>query len=82
MEFDAEGDLWVSTISEGVVEIDLAPLGGDPPTPGDLNGDGVVDGADLGLLLGAFGTSNVAADLNADGFVDGADLGILLGNFG
>ncbi|MCB9838434.1 MAG: hypothetical protein H6813_03770 [Phycisphaeraceae bacterium] len=26
------------------------------PCPGDLNGDGVVDTADLGILLGAFGT--------------------------
>lgn len=43
----------------------------------DLNADGVVDGADLGLLLGAWGTSG--ADLNGDGVTDGADLGVLLG---
>jgi len=49
-------------------------------TPGDLDGDGVVDGADLGLLLGAWdSTTNAAADLNGDGVVDGADLGLLLG---
>lgn len=48
-------------------------------TVGDLNGDGVVDGADLGLLLGAWGTAG--ADLNADGTTDGADLGILLGSW-
>ena len=29
--------------------------GGSSPTPGDLNGDGVVDGADLGLALGGQG---------------------------
>lgn len=46
---------------------------------GDLNGDGVVDGADLGLLLGAWDTADDAADLNDDGVVDGADLGLLLG---
>jgi hypothetical protein len=53
-------------------------------TPGDLNGDGVVDGADLGLLLGAWGPcpSGCLADLNGDGTVDGADLGLLLGNWG
>jgi len=50
---------------------------GDP----DLNGDGVVDGADLGLLLGAWGGSG-AADLNGDGVIDGADLGLLLGAWG
>ncbi len=50
--------------------------------PGDLNGDGVVDGADLGLLLNAWGTcGGCAADLNGDGTVDGADLGLLLSNW-
>ncbi len=48
----------------------------------DLNGDGVVDGADLGILLGAWGTSDAGADLNHDGTVDGADLGVLLGAWG
>lgn len=51
----------------------------EPPcVPADLNCDGVVDGADLGILLGAWGTSG-PGDLNDDGLVDGADLGILLG---
>jgi len=50
--------------------------------PADLNGDGVVDGADLGELLSAWGSSNPDADLNGDGVVDGADLGILLGAWG
>jgi hypothetical protein len=45
----------------------------------DLNGDGTVDGADLGLLLGAWGTPG--ADLNDDGTTDGADLGILLADW-
>ena len=46
----------------------------------DLNGDGVVDGADLGALLSAWGPCNdpCPADLNGDGMVDGADLGVLL----
>jgi outer membrane protein assembly factor BamB len=45
---------------------------------GDLNCDGVVDGADLGLLLAAWGSADEPADLNGDGTTDGADLGILL----
>ncbi|MBL9140573.1 MAG: DNRLRE domain-containing protein [Phycisphaerae bacterium] len=49
-----------------------------PPTPGDLNGDAVVNGADLGILLGAWGTA-APGDLNSDGTVNGADLGLLLG---
>jgi uncharacterized protein (DUF2141 family) len=45
--------------------------------PGDLNGDGRVDGADLGVLLGSWGLAG-ASDLNGDGTTDGADLGQLL----
>lgn len=41
----------------------------------DLDGDGTVDGADLGLLLRAWGTDDPLADLHADGTVDGIDLG-------
>lgn len=51
------------------------------PCPADLNGDGSVDGADLGNLLGQWG-GNGSADLNDDGVVDGADLGALLGAWG
>ncbi|MCX5640574.1 MAG: hypothetical protein NT059_07160 [Planctomycetota bacterium] len=53
---------------------------GLPSVCGDLNGDGAVTGADLGLLLGAWGPANGSPfDLNHDGVVNGADLGILLG---
>ena len=38
-----------------------------------------VDGADLGILLSAWGAcSGCQADLNGSGVVDGADLGLLL----
>ncbi len=50
--------------------------------PGDVNGDGGVDTADLGLLIGAFGTGLGASDFNGDLIVDTADLGILIDNFG
>jgi hypothetical protein len=46
----------------------------------DLNQDGVVDGADLGLLLAAW--ESPSADLNGDGTTDGADLGLLLAAWG
>jgi hypothetical protein len=49
---------------------------------GDLTGDGLVDGADLGRLLGSWGTGSGVADLDNNGNVDGADLGILLGAWG
>jgi hypothetical protein len=50
--------------------------------PGDLDGDGQVGGADLGLLLASWGTDDPVADLNGDGVIDGADLGVLLSLWG
>jgi photosystem II stability/assembly factor-like uncharacterized protein len=47
----------------------------------DLNGDHIVDGADLGVLLGQWNGSG-SADLDHDGVVTGADLGQLLGAWG
>ncbi len=44
----------------------------------DLNGDGVVNGADLGILLAAWGQASYA-DLDGNGTVGGSDLGTLLG---
>lgn len=49
---------------------------------GDIDGNGVVDFADLSILLGAYGTNNPLADLNNDGIVDFADLSILLAHYG
>lgn len=48
----------------------------------DINGDGVVDAADLAVLLGDWGSSTIHSDLNGDGVVNGFDLGILLGHWG
>ncbi len=47
----------------------------------DLNDDGVVDTADLGILLGVFGEQSTVADINGDGVVDTSDLGLLLAAF-
>ena len=49
----------------------------------DLNGDGVVDMADLGALLGSWGPcEDCDADLNGDGLIDANDLAALLASFG
>lgn len=48
---------------------------------GDLNGDGSVNGLDLGVILGGWGQAG-ASDLNEDGVTNGLDLGILLGAWG
>ncbi len=49
--------------------------------PADLDGDGAVGGADLAILLSAWGGPG-PADLDGDGVVGGADLAILLGAWG
>ena len=48
------------------------------PRIGDINGNGSVDGADLTMILSAWGTNNVDADLNDDRQVNGADIASLL----
>lgn len=53
--------------------------------PADLDHNGVVDGGDLGILLGNWGPSTggvAAGDFNEDGAIDGADLGVMLGSWG
>ena len=61
---------------------------GNPAAPvciADLNNDGVVNGADLGIELAAWGICSgtpCIGDLNNDGVVNGADLGIMLAAWG
>jgi hypothetical protein len=50
--------------------------------PADFNGDGLVDGQDLGILLGQWSQPTSPADLDGNGVVDGQDLGILLAGWG
>ena len=49
---------------------------------GDFDGDGVVGGGDLGLMLASFGTTNPEFDLDGDNLVGGGDLGLLLSVWG
>lgn len=48
---------------------------------GDLDGDGSVNGQDLTILLGFWGTAEPQADIDGNGNVDGADLSALLANW-
>lgn len=69
------GDLTISMV------VECPP----PGNPADLNDDGIVDGADIGLMLGAWGPcpgEPCLGDLTGDGQVNGADIGLLLGEFG
>ncbi len=64
-------------VDRGCFEVIIAV----PPCLADLTGNGTVDGADLGVLLGDWG-GTASGDLNDDGTTNGADLGILLGAWG
>ena len=66
-----------SAIEAGVDDFQVTSLSCTPPfVPADLNQDGAVNGTDLAILLGAWGTNG--GDINHDGYTDGADLAIFL----
>jgi hypothetical protein len=68
-----------SIIEAGVDDVRVYGATCAPALVGDLDDNGVVNGADLGILLGAWGTNTY--DLDGDGTITGADLGILLSNW-
>jgi len=54
-----------------------------PPCPADLDGNHLVDTADISVLLLDFGDcQNCAGDLDGNGLVDTADISLLLMDFG
>lgn len=66
-----------AALDRGAVEM---PGVGAAPLLGDLDGNGAVEGPDLGLLLTAWGACTATcctADLNGDGFVNSLDLVLL-----
>ena len=75
---DTDGDLLMANALRFVAGA------GPTPCPGDANGDGVVNFADLNLVLGEFGSTGqgLAGDVNDDGVVNFADLNLVLGAFG
>ena len=68
-----------------MTRVDMGAYEVQPPTvSSDLNGDGIVNGIDLAILLGQWGLCKTpcSGDLNGSGDVDGFDLAMLLGNWG
>lgn len=55
----------------------------NPPAanPADVNNDGLVNGTDLAIVLGAWATSNATADIDNDGTVNGIDLALVLASW-
>ncbi len=72
----------------GLITAAEYPIGGEGRIvrrdyAGDVNGDGLVNGADLAIVIADWGAcvaeGNCLADTNADGIVDGADIGRVIG---
>ena len=72
------GPAWQNLTSDEIAE----PAADVADCVADGNYDGVVDAADLSLLLGAWGSTADAGDLDQDGVVGGSDLAALLGAWG
>ncbi|MCP4834857.1 MAG: hypothetical protein GY895_08840 [Phycisphaera sp.] len=70
----------------GEVEDYLLDIVAKVPCVGDLDDDGEVTAADLGLLIGAWGAcgdpADCPGDLDGDGEVSAADLGLQIGAWG
>jgi hypothetical protein len=80
VRFTAEDAAPGSIVEAAVDGVRIEIVECDETDPADLNGDGLVNGADLAELLGAWGGSG-AGDLNGDGLVNGADLAEMLGRW-
>jgi hypothetical protein len=77
---DARGELYIVEQGNPGEIFKIIPV---TPTisPADLDCNGIVDGADLGMLLLEWGSTNSPANFDGMGGVDGADLGTLLIEF-
>jgi len=64
----------VPHVQEWTYSVEIQPYG-------DINGDGCVNGSDLGFFFGDWGTDIEQSDFNGDGEVNGIDLGILFENW-
>ncbi len=67
--------LWLEALADAALP---------PVLPGDVNGDGIVEFADLNLVLSNYNAtgSGVVGDVDFDNRVDFADLNLVLGSYG
>ena len=73
--FEAILDASGLTLRASVVDVPVV-------VPGDVNGDGRVDAADLRIVMERFNTGDTDADVNRDGQVDILDLASVAADFG
>lgn len=60
------------------VEIDAVARVHTTGNPADIDGNGLINGADLAIVLSAFGTASSGADIDGNGIVNGSDLAAVL----
>jgi hypothetical protein len=73
-------NLWVQHGRSAPVVMDTATLNLSPSQPADLNGDGLVNGADITVLFANWGGTG-QGDVNGDGIVNATDLTAVLANW-
>jgi len=74
-----------STTEAGIDSFQLETVLCNAPCPADLSGDGLVNGADIAIVLGGWGTTGapgLPGDADLNGVVDGADVAVILGGWG
>ncbi len=74
-------DLGTGSLVEAGVDFVRVSISGCADVPADLNGDGIVDGADISMLLNNWGGAGIG-DIDGNGIVDAADLSALLNAWG
>jgi hypothetical protein len=82
MRFQARDLDGGSVVEAGVDDIRVFGFDCDSPRPADINGDGIVDGVDLSIVLSQWGQAGGSGDVDGDGTVDAADLTVLFSDWG
>lgn len=84
MEFHHRFSITAGEIVTATSSLVVKSLGVPATCQGDLDWNGVIDSADMGLILGEWGNVGwcLHGDLSRDGLVDGTDVGSLLGAWG
>jgi hypothetical protein len=80
-QFDCDKDGAVTTADYYLVNDALGTIAGDT-LEGDINGDWVVDDADIDLIDATYGEEWAQADIDGNGTVAFSDLSAALGNYG